>query len=340
MSKFKFALALVLTTALTPLASIAHAGFFEDVGDVFEGAGDIVKEVVIDPIDKHIVKPIDKKIIEPTLEAGGDLIEGVVDLGEDMVKLVTAVTGAKLVEDMLIEGKSLEQSLDEVLEDAKTGLQSIAAAPMLMNHISNLTTELTGNVLGDEAAKAMALLKLPQSIANALPSALMETLIATTEKAENGEQVVGIPLNAALKQAHQYYEGKANPLPPRIAKMLELGGVDPALIANAKYAVDDDTGSVPALINYVVKNLGENSPDNHAVAVGNIIVFANPPGDTIGDLYFWAHEIHHTAQYADKGFDGFAAEYTTHSSDIEQQANDAALAVFTKVKDFLVTMAA
>ena len=350
MTKFQFVLALALAgTTLTSLAIPAAAGDLSKIakggGDLIQGGIDFVDETFVEPIDKlvdkvdeKLVEPVTEKIVQPLLDGTEGVIKDTIDFSEDALRLAKAVTLVSTIKD-LFEGKPLKESLKGALEDAKTGLKGIARAPMVVNHLTNATTEVTGNVLGKEAGKAVALLKLPTSIASALPAALMETLIATSEKGEDGKEVVGIPLNAALKHAHQYYEDKAQPLPEQVAMMLVLGGYDPALVAKAKYVVDHDTGSVPALVNFVMTELGEKSTTNHAVAVDDIIVFANQPGDTILDLYFWAHEVHHVAQYAALGMDGFAAEYTTNHSEIERLADEAATAVYTKVETILVAIA-
>lgn len=302
------AAALTCTTALTPGSAVA-GGLFGDGGLIRGSVGDF--------FDEHV----EKKITTPLAQGVERTIKDTVEIAEDGLKGALAVSGLKTLEDVLIEGKSLEASLDEALDDAKQMLSAGAEIPALINHSTAALTEVTGNVLGDSAQDVVGVLMLPTSIAANLPSAIMDTALATSENIDNAADVVGIPLNAALKQVQDYYAGQGSKIPEKVKLLLGETFTNEQL-ENVRYVVDDSTGNLAGLINSLQTQFGTDG--NHAVVVGNLIIFDQEPNAGAKDLFFWAHEVQHTVQYSEMGLDGFAAEYVVNFEGIENDANEVA----------------
>lgn len=175
----------------------------------------------------------------------------------------------------------------------------------------------------------------PLTIAANLPSAITDTALKTTENIDNAQDVVGIPLNAAFKAVQQYYDGKGKPLPEVLIRFLPPT-FEKAHLESVRYVVDDSTGNLAGLINSLQTQFGSAEGGNHAVTVGNLIIFDKEPSPGIADLFFWAHEIQHTVQYATKGMDTFAAEYVTDYKGLEEDANNVALKAVEDVKTLLL----
>jgi len=299
-------------------------------GGIF-GEGGLIRGSVGEFFDKNVEKPI----TTPLAQAAENTIKDAAEIAEQSIKGTVALSGLKTLEDVLIEGKSLEASLDEALDDAKDMLRANAAVPALLNHSTAAVTEVTGNVLGDTAQDIVGVIMLPTSIAQNLPLALMDTALATSENIDNADEVVGIPLNAAFKQVHDYYIGKGSSLPQTVSMLLGLHFTDDQL-ENVRYVVDDSTGNLAGLINSLQTQFGTDG--NHAVVVGDLIIFDEEPAGGAQDLFFWAHEVHHTVQYSDLGFDGFAAEYVKDYAAIEEEANVAAEAAVEKALGFIKSL--
>lgn len=313
--------ALMISTALVA-APASAGGLF--------GKGGLIRGDVGNFLDKNVEKPV----TTPIARAVEDTVVGTVEIAEDLVKGSLAISGAKLIEDLVIEGKSLDQSLDESLRDGKDMVRGISKAPTLANPAFDGITEISGNILGPDVERAVGVLYLPQKIVSHLPSAITETVIGVTENGDNIEDVVGIPLNAAIREAHDHYDGKAKPLPSKVFTLLK-GEFGEEHLANVRYVVDDSTGSIAALINLLQSQIGDATESNHAVVIDDIIVFANEPDHGLADIYFWAHEVQHTVQYSQMGIDGFAAKYTTDYKGLEDDADRAADRVIENIRTLL-----
>jgi hypothetical protein len=101
-------------------------------------------------------------------------------------------------------------------------VKAVADSYSIPNHIQNGLTEATRNALGKEAGRALGLLLLPEQILRTLPGAVTDALVSASERSDNLDNVVGIPLGAAIKQARQYYDGKGKPVPDGLQRLLSL----------------------------------------------------------------------------------------------------------------------
>ena len=298
--------ALVATLIGTSGASFA--------GGLF-GEGGLIRGDIGKALDKTIEKPI----MTPLAKGAEKTIKEVGETLEKTGKGALAASGLKALEDTLIEGKSLDKSLKESLADIKTGVKASAESLALPNIGQVALTEATKNALGKEAGRTLGLVLLPEQILRTLPSAATDALISASEKDDNIENVVGIPLSSAVKQAYIYYRDKGKSIPEGLQRLLKLT-FNAEHLANVKYVVDSDGGNIAGLINGIKEVTGDLHEGNHAVAIDNIIVFAKEPKG-VADLFFWAHEIQHTVQYKNLGVDGFAAKYTNDYKSIENEAD-------------------
>jgi hypothetical protein len=168
--------------------------------------------------------------------------------------------------------------------------------------------------LGPGVGKAIEIIRLPEKIERAVIVKAAETGLdaAKTGKVDPAK-IAAIPLAALLQQAIDLYKSRGLPVPDTVQTLLSTTHTRETL-QGARFVIDDNLGSLPSAINF----LKEQSNDNFAVTVGNIIVFAKDPGVT--NMHFWAHELQHTVQYRELGVNGFAAKYLTNSADLEADA--------------------
>ncbi len=263
----------------------------------------------------------------------GDVVEGAVDVVEDVGEATLEATGIPTAV-RVIEGDSLDDAVSEGLDNVKDGIRSAAGATTLIDPVRQIETQLIEEVAGEDAAKVHAVTKYPTRVLEGLPSALVEYGISTTENIDNAEDAIGIPLAAALHQAHAFFDDKAEPLPDPIKRMLAVH-FDQASLDAARFVVDDQPDTLNGLINLLQTKIGDSTADNHAVVIGDIIVFAKMPALDITDIRFWAHEVAHTIQYAKLGLNGFAAEYVRNYEGIEDEAHHEADEMFSKLSEVL-----
>lgn len=121
-------------------------------------------------------------------------------------------------------------------------------------------------------------------------------------------------LAAAIAASRDHHLRHARPIPAAVRRAL-AGRFPAALLASARYAVGGRGVSLPTLINGGLQFFGETHA--HAVTVGDVIVFSRDPGMR---LAWWAHELHHVAQYRQWGVDGFARRYVADWRAVEADA--------------------
>ncbi len=172
--------------------------------------------------------------------------------------------------------------------------------------------------LGDDFADAVEIARLPTKIERQLIIHSPDTLKAVVETGDLMVLVAG-PLAAAIHQAIEKYKGTASRFLSLSTSFLSTTFPGKHL-SKVRYVVDKDITSLPGIIN----RLKHESSGNHAVAIGQIIVFAQEPD--ADDIFFWAHEIQHTVQYARMGVEKFAAEYIKDYKSLENEADQVAQA--------------
>jgi Domain of unknown function (DUF4157) len=312
----------IVTTILTlAFVSSANAGW-DPLKDIEKGVKHLGRQ-----IDKHVLDPVEKKVVDPVYEYQKDLINNKL---KDAVKDASKIAlGPAAVAVDLAQGDTPKQAFSELLRDYKKAISTGVKLPAdIANSTEQLTTEIAGNIGGDELRKALSISHLPGQILRNIPSQLVDTTFKVSE-GEDISVVVGLPLATAIIQARDYYHSKAVPLKDGMKLLLSQGGfLRPEHIEQVRYIVDADGGTIASLINRLMKELGHVGGDgNHAVTIDNIIVFAKEPSHGMKDLYFWAHEVQHTVQYKNWGVEKFAEQYTTKFGEVEAEADDIAFKV-------------
>jgi hypothetical protein len=181
--------------------------------------------------------------------------------------------------------------------------------------IENLAIAQIKRIVSKEVGEVLEFITFPDHIVQYAP-AVVVVVVDDLLNGKSPNEIVGMPLAAALKQAKDYYSPKAKPLPQEVQSLLATT-FDPRIISKARFVVDDFGGNVPALINKLQETLG----NTHAVCVDNIIVFSRQPDPS--DAFFWGHEVQHVVQYDKLGIEGFAGKYATSWKEMEDEADEA-----------------
>lgn len=292
----------------------------EDVADVVEGAGRIV----------------DDKIIQPVRQVGESVAEGVVEATEGVLGVVSTVSLADLLHDLLIQGDSVSTAFSEMGEDFNKAVTKLVDAPLYtVTGVGEGVAELTDNLAGEVIGDGVRVVALVSGVTVALPKAMVDGMLHVSE-GNDAADVVGIPLATALLQAEAFYDGKGTSLDAQ-TKALLTPHFDAELLESIRLVVSDDIATVPGVINAVQSQFGNSKDGNHAVTVGNVIVFDRAP-NPLQDFYFIAHEVAHVAQYAESGVIGFAARYTLDPNEVEQEAHESALEAMSKLRTLLAAL--
>lgn len=290
-----------------------------------------------DPIKdiKKLGRKIDEGITQPIRRGAEDVAEGAVDVVEGAGKVAGAVIGVSIVAD-LVQGDSLDEALSESVHDLREGpVRAIDGIVSGNQAMLGTTVDIVDGTLGDFAGDVAGVLVLPTAVVNASASAAAHYADDVLQGGDAGE-IRGLPLATAIRQAHAYYDGKAKPLPDDVKTLLASTGVIPqSVLDRARYIVDNDGSTVASIINDLTLKFGSKTDINHAVTIDNIIVFAKEPR-RLEDIGFWAHEIHHVAQYKQLGIEGFAADYTVRWEAMEADADNVAAQVVEKISAFLI----
>jgi hypothetical protein len=151
------------------------------------------------------------------------------------------------------------------------------------------------------------------------------------------EQAAAMPVAAALRDAYKTYFNYSQPLPPQLAMM--LGRVVPPQVVNAaRWSVGNTPDmTVPGFLNSGHTAFGQN----HAVTVGNIMIFSSMPNLNRSDDVVWLlHEMFHIEQYMRysgnplESIDGFAVDYIRNYSGMEDEAQNNAVARYNILYSF------
>ena len=239
------------------------------------------------------------------------------DLGNvisDGLKVVAPIPSITI---QIIGGKDPSKAAtDTVAAQTRVIVSGLKTATAIDQGIEDKIKQAVGKDLG----KVIEIVRLPEKLERASTIQTLETVGQAMDKQRlDLKALATTPFAAALQQAIDLYQSRALPLPPTVVALLSAT-FEPSILSNGRFVIDDNLGSLPGIINF----MKEQSGDNHAVTVGNIIVFAKDPG--IDNIHFWAHEIQHTVQYSKLGVSGFAAKYSTDYAEMEKEAETVAAA--------------
>jgi hypothetical protein len=230
-------------------------------------------------------------------------------------KVAPVVAPGSTIAIQVIQGKDpVKAATDTAAAQARV----IVSSGQALSAIDQATENKIKQAVGGDLAKVIEVVRLPQKIERAVAIQTIATVGDSLAKQKFDPKEFGaIPFAAVLQQAIDLYKSRGQDIPQSI-KMMLATTFDKGTLDNARFVIDDNLGSLPGAINF----LKEQSNDNHAVTVGNIIVFAKDPG--LNNIRFWAHEMQHTVQYAKLGVSGFAAKYATDYAAMEKEADDVA----------------
>lgn len=221
----------------------------------------------------------------------------------------------------VVEGKPVV----DAIKDIATGqARVIVAAADAAIALDQMAEDGVKNAVGGDLAAAIEIIRMPQKLEMQLIPTTGKVVIHALDEqnVKDTLQAVGaIPLAAAINQAVELYKSRAINLPKEVRTLLRTS-FPPDVLANARWVIDANFGSLPAAINASIMAFREQVVDNHAVTVGHIIVFAKDPG--VANIIFWAHEIQHTVQYSRLGIEKFAADYIASFESLEKEAEEVA----------------
>ena len=331
-------LSLNATTAVLLTASLllgapgqAHADMWKKAWKEIERAGGDVRDET-----KRAGRRLDDKILQPTGDALEGVAVGAVTLVDGVVDLTFKGSVIGISHDLLIQGDSLERAMDELTRDTKSGLRKVVNAPGVATvSVIGAGGDMVDGVAGHVAGDIFKAGTLPVAIASVLPGTFVDLVLEVSDGGDVGD-ARGIPLDAAIRQAHTYYEPRSKPLPEQVKTML-APHFSEEILRDARYAVDGHGGSIAGIINGLRTNIGDAKGANHAVTINNIIVFDREPKG-VEDLDFWAHEMQHVVQYAERGILGFATDYTKNASALEDEADRVAGEVVNRTVAYLAAL--
>ncbi len=219
---------------------------------------------------------------------------------------------------------------DAVKKEVKEHAEIIISGPDQIVSIDQGFEDKIKDIVGEDLGKVIEVVRLPEKIGLATGSQTHNKAVNIILKQDvNLKEIVTIPLAASINQAIELYKERALEIPQGI-RMLLATTFDSEILHNARFVIDNNLSSLPSAINFLQCAFNEN----HAVTVGNIVVFAKDPG--LSAIRFWAHEIQHTVQYKNLGVEDFAAKYPT---DYKEMESDAETVASKAVKDAEVILA-
>lgn len=250
----------------------------------------------------------------PALYSQASFAQSELDRLKKKVAPIVAPTTTVIID--VVKGKDPVKSVTDTAADQTRVIVSTANT---VTAIDQALEDKIKSAVGGDLAKAIEIVRLPQKLQTAVAIQTIATAGESFEKQRvDLKTVATIPFAAALEQAIALYKPRSQPMPLGM-KMLLAATFEKAALEDVRFVIDDNLGSLPGAINF----LKERSDDNHAVTVGNIIVFARDPG--LNNVHFWAHETQHTVQYAKLGVSGFAAKYSTDFAALEKEAEEMAV---------------
>lgn len=188
-------------------------------------------------------------------------------------------------------------------------------AASLNEAVAHKTEDMAAQVLGDTGRQLVRSSFAEVRLSNAL-SLSAATYLKLISEGKDPAMLLSIPLATALRQAYETHISSAKPLPDGVKSRLKnIYSQD--TLSRAKWTVGQVELSLPNGINRWNQVFG----NEHAVTIGDLIVFSIAPSDGDGYIRWWSHEIRHTEQYRELGgVDDFAWAYIRHGDDLEADA--------------------
>jgi hypothetical protein len=270
-------------------------------------------------------------------EAHADFLK---DLGKAVAAPITAP--AQLARDV-IHGRPPDAIVQNQL-NIRVGAPAVAAGSTLQliqkgnDIVHSIPRTLISSSLGEDWLRGYDTLTASQRIHQELAFTTGRFLSHCAATGQcSVEQAAAMPVAAALRDAYKTYFTYSQPLPPQLAMM--LGRVVPPQVVNAaRWSVGNTPDmTVPGFLNSGHTAFGQN----HAVTVGNIMIFSSMPNLNRSDDVVWLlHEMFHIEQYMRysgnplESIDGFAVDYIRNYSGMEDEAQNNAVARYNILYSF------
>ena len=204
---------------------------------------------------------IDDNVLQPIRTVSEGTAEGIVQLTEGGIGIVTTATGLDLLHDILVQGDSVPTAFSETGEDFNKATRKVVSAPVkIITKVGEGTAELTDNIAGEFAGDAVRYVTFAAGITAAVPSAIVDGILYISEGSNNGTEdyndidvdvvdvIVGIPLSAALQQAEAYFKDKGEPLSDQAKALLEPH-FGKEILQTVRIVVNDDPATLPGIVN-------------------------------------------------------------------------------------------
>ena len=252
------------------------------------------------------------------------------DLFGDVIKVVTAPIAVPIQATAdVLQGRDPTRSANEAAQAAGRTLQNgVNATQQVHNQIMNVPRGVIANNFGDDWLNAYDTLTAAQRVQTEMGFTSGRFLGHCLQTAQcNPGQVLAMPIAASLRDAYKIYLPYSVPLDPRLQML--LGRVMSPYIAGSVRVAFGATPNftLPGFLNYGHTRFG----NDHAVTIGNLIIFSRAPNLTdANDAQWFLHEIHHVEQYAShsgdvlEAIDGFSIDYLNHWHSMENQADNSA----------------
>ena len=275
-------------------------GWLSDAAKSVGIGGDVLK--VIEATDNGVGNAA--KAAQDTVIAATEAQFGAVTAGTNVV-IGLAQGDLKSVENTI-------RGLAADISNAAAAGAELASSPYL------LAAEITRDVGGDGVKFLQGYINAKLVQINIIPYLLKRlNKLGEDPLAAIAQAPLDAILAAYLKAAHELLEPRSQPIPKLVRKVLKPHFSD-ADIENARYIVAKIGFTLPEAINGTQAFMGNHA---FAVTIGNVIVFSVEPDTSDNAVHWWAHEMQHTVQYKQHGFDEFAHLYIKNYSALEDDAD-------------------
>jgi hypothetical protein len=150
-------------------------------------------------------------------------------------------------------------------------------------------------------------------------------------------QLTAIPVAAAMRDAYRAYVTYSYPLDQNLMRVLSRV-VPPQVLARALWTVGNTPDfTVPGFLNSGHSLFGTR----HAVTLANVMIFSQMPNLQTDDWVWLLHEMFHSEQYMRysmdplEAIDGFAVDYVGHYNQMEDEAQNNAIARFNFLRQMM-----
>ena len=229
----------------------------------------------------------------------------------------------------VLQGRDPTRSANEAAQAAGRTLDNgLNAAQQVHNQIMNVPRTAIANNFGNDWLNTYDTLTAAQRVQTEMGFTTGHFLGNCLQTAQcNPGQMLAMPVAASLRDAYKIYLPYSVPLDPHLQMVLGQA-INPYIVGSVRVTFGNTPNfTVPGFLNWGNNQFGSD----HAVTVGNLIIFSRMPNlNDSTDLNWFLHEIHHVEQYAShssnvfEAIDGFSIDYLNHYNSLENDAQNSA----------------